>query len=394
MRPAFGTVLSELVLDGTSVDMAFVVKILAVCAVSGKGLKRLSIRYCDKINFNEVVELMPKLVLDDNSDSGFESQGENEDEDDSLLRTLLEFKIYGIHGLHLGMQEHRAWLGKLDRFFKYTTEKKIRTDIGWCSQTLQGHKKRLRRPHCHSVRDLPFIKILPLADTGSVRNKHCMQCKKGPDEIGWHCDGCLKDVMCDVCGDFLCDNCDPKRNRLAKCGDCPARRCSDCFIANGGNYCKNATCKSQPTCGQHNFEISCTKCSERKEISCSSCNPASRCKKCSVWIYSHCEDTKNEAFNCSCDFELCHDCCEAAKSKFIEANIEDSSLEEIVYAIDSSEYPIVPKRFKGVEMVRLRDNENWCCFYCKIMPRRRERFVENRREQSLRRSLSMRRTSR
>ncbi|KAF3933523.1 hypothetical protein ABW20_dc0105894 [Dactylellina cionopaga] len=208
VRPAFGTVLRELVLDGTSVDVAFVKKILAICAVGGKGLKRLSLRYCEKLNLGDVTGLIPdaparRIVDDDGDDSGFESQGESEDEEESLLRSLVELRIYGIKDLHLGSQEHKPWLAKLDKFFKYTGNKQIQTDVGWCSQTLQGPKKRLRRPHCHNGRDFPFIKILPLADTGSVRKKHCMRCKKSPEQIGWHCDGCLKDVMCDVCGEYV-----------------------------------------------------------------------------------------------------------------------------------------------------------------------------------------------
>ncbi|KAF3937887.1 hypothetical protein ABW19_dt0208701 [Dactylella cylindrospora] len=395
LRPGFGTVLSELVLDGTRVDMPFVVKIMAICDVSGKGLKRLSLRYCDKITLSDIVELIPKEIVDDTSDSGFESQseGETEFEDDSVLRTLRELQIYGIGELSLGIQEYRAWLTKLDLFFKYTNEKKIRSDIGWCSQTLQGPKKRLPRSQCHGGRELPFIKILPLADTGSARKINCMKCKKGPEEIGWHCDGCLKEVLCDVCGDFLCDICDPKRQRLVKCGDCPARRCSTCFEENGGTFCSNLSCKSKPTCGAHNFEMSCNTCSESKKVSCSACNPARKCKKCTVWIYSHCDDSKkNEAFRCDCDFELCHDCCETAKAKFVKSNMQDGSLEEIVYAMDSSDYPIVPRRLKDMDEDHLRDNSSWCCFYCKIMPRRRERFTEQRRDRSIQRSTSRRRS--
>ncbi|KAK6341370.1 hypothetical protein TWF696_008448 [Orbilia brochopaga] len=381
-RPGFGSILSELVLDGTSVDMAFVKGVLAICGDSGKGLKRLSIRYCDRICLAEVAALLPNEGRDDASDSGFESQSdsEEEEEDTSLLRTLVEFRIYGIKDIHPSHQEHRAWLARVDRFFKYTADKKIRTDIGWCSQTLQGQKKRLRRPQCHGFRDLPFVRILPLADTGSVRKTHCVGCKKGPEEIGWHCDGCLKDVMCDICGDFLCDNCDPKRTRIVKCTDCPTRRCRPCFLRNGGSYCKNASCKKKATCGMHKLVVACDACPERTEISCSSCNPARKCKKCSEWIYPHCENSKaNETFQCDCDFELCHSCCENAKTTFVEANLEDGSLEELVYAIDSSEYPIVPRRFKGVSKEFLRDNKNWCCFYCKIMPRRGERFAMLRR---------------
>ncbi|EGX52032.1 hypothetical protein AOL_s00043g422 [Orbilia oligospora ATCC 24927] len=311
LRPAFGTVLKELVLDGTSVDMAFVKKILTVCAVSGKGLKRLSVRYCRKINFNDVVEMMPKArVIDEGDDSGFESQSDGEEDEDSLLCGLLEFKIYGIRDLHLANQEHRQWLAKLDQFFKYTNEKKIRSDVGWCSQTLQGPKKRLRRSHCHGTRELPFIRILPLADTGSTRTKKCMGCNKGPEQIGWHCDQCLKDVLCESCGDFLCDNCDPKRSRIVKCGDCPSRK--------------------------------------------------------------------------------------SVKTNFIKADINDDSVEQLVYALDSSDFPIVPKRFEDIKHDKelLLANNNWCCFYCKIMPGREQRFVMSRRDNAAHRGLCSRRTSR
>ncbi|EPS38164.1 hypothetical protein H072_8072 [Dactylellina haptotyla CBS 200.50] len=197
LRPAFGRVLKELVLDGTGVDIEFVKKVLAICAVGGKGLKSLSLRYCEKTSLGDIADLIPKeyilLPPDESEDSGFESQ--SEDEEESLLKGLAELRIYGIKDLHLGSQDHKHWLVKLDRFFKYTTNKKIRTDVGWCSQTLQGPKKKLRRPHCHAGRDLPFIRILPLADTGSTRKTACMECKKTPEQVGWYCDGCLKDVL-------------------------------------------------------------------------------------------------------------------------------------------------------------------------------------------------------
>ncbi|KAF3169400.1 hypothetical protein TWF106_001864 [Orbilia oligospora] len=396
LRPAFGTVLKELVLDGTSVDMAFVKKILTVCAVSGKGLKRLSVRYCQKINFNDVVEMMPKArVIDEGDDSGFESQSDGEEDEDSLLCGLLEFKIYGIRDLHLANQEHRQWLAKLDQFFKYTNEKKIRSDVGWCSQTLQGPKKRLRRSHCHGTRELPFIRILPLADTGSTRTKKCMGCNKGPEQIGWHCDQCLKDVLCESCGDFLCDNCDPKRSRIVKCGDCPSRKCKSCFKKEGGSFCSKQGCKGKPSCGIHCFDISCNACSETKEITCSSCNPARKCKRCDGWIYSHCEGSY-EPFQCGCNFEICHDCCETVKTNFIKADINDDSVEQLVYALDSSDFPIVPKRFEDIKHDKelLLANNNWCCFYCKIMPGREQRFVMNRRDNAAHRGLCSRRTSR
>ncbi|KAF3915386.1 hypothetical protein AA313_de0207426 [Arthrobotrys entomopaga] len=281
--------------------------------------------------------------------------------------------------LNLNSQDHRSYLNKLDRFFRYTANKKIRTDVGWCSQTLQGPKKRLRRSQCHGGRDLPFIRILPLADTGSVRNKLCIGCKKGPEEIGWYCDGCLKDVLCDICGDFVCDVCDPKRTNLIKCSDCPTRRCESCFLDNGGTYCQNSSCDERATCGMHKFEVSCDTCCKKKEISCSSCSPASKCKGCNAWIYSDCKDSK-PSFHCNCDFELCHKCCETAKTKFLTTDIPADSFEELVYGIDSTECPIIPRAYDPAEHddTYFLDNNNWCCFYCKIMPRRGERFSGKR----------------
>ncbi|KAF3915345.1 hypothetical protein AA313_de0205311 [Arthrobotrys entomopaga] len=99
-RQGFGSILQELVLDGTAVDIGFVKKVLAICAVGGKGLKTLSLRYCEKVVFGDIVELIPKDFVwgDDASDSGFESQ--SEDEEDSLIRGLKELRVSNIIDLN------------------------------------------------------------------------------------------------------------------------------------------------------------------------------------------------------------------------------------------------------------------------------------------------------
>ncbi|KAF3131197.1 hypothetical protein TWF703_007901 [Orbilia oligospora] len=386
LRPAFGTVLKELVLDGTSVDMAFVKKILTVCAVSGKGLKRLSVRYCQKINFNDVVEMMPKArVIDEGDDSGFESQSDGEEDEDSLLCGLLEFKIYGIRDLHLASQEHRQWLAKLDQFFKYTNEKKIRSDVGWCSQTLQGPKKRLRRSHCHGTRELPFIRILPLADTGSTRTKKCMGCNKGPEQIVSYAITVIRNGV----------GLSNAATVLPASVNRALRKKEEVSVLNrGARVNRHVGSIASISLAMHALK--------RRKLLAHLATQQGSVRDAMVG-YIHIVKGLTNRSNVDVTLRyamivarLLTSLPSAVKTNFIKADINDDSVEQLVYALDSSDFPIVPKRFEDIKHDKelLLANNNWCCFYCKIMPGREQRFVMNRRDNATHRGLCSRRTSR
>ncbi|KAK6358231.1 hypothetical protein TWF730_007581 [Orbilia blumenaviensis] len=90
----------------------------------------------------------------------------------------------------------------------------------------------------------------------------------------------------------------------------------------------------------------------------------------------------------------------AATSKYAmnaaRADISEDSLEQLVYALDSSDFPIVPKQFQDIKHDKelLLADDNWCCFYCKIMPGRGQRLIMNRGARATHRGICSRRSSR